>query len=87
MVDRTDLESAICFAEGAAAAYEVIHSHLMGSTADGWKTLGIAPRPGLRVTTLSHCEQQAMDHAGQAMCEAVREVSRVFYAALEERRL
>ena len=87
MSDRVDLESATCFAEGAAAVYDVIHSHLVSSTADGWKTLGIAPRPGLRVTTLSSSEQQAMDHAGQAMCEAVREVSRVFYAALQERRL
>ena len=71
-------------AEGAAAVFDILHSHLVASTVAGFEALGLQPRDDIRVTALSPQEQRAIDHAGLALCLAVRRVSAVFYAAVDE---
>ena len=87
MANYLDLESAIMDAEGAVAVFDILQSHLTGSTAAGFQALGLTFREDICVTALSPQEQRALDHAGLELCSAIREVSRVFYAALKERRL
>ena len=86
MADRVDLESAIMDAEGAAAVLSILEDELMINTAAGWETLRLEPREDLCVTALSPTERRALDHASVSLQRAVAEVSRVFYAAVEERR-
>ena len=87
MANRSDLESAIMDAEGAAAVLSILEIELTSSTAAGWEALQLEPREDLCVTTLSPTERLALDHASQSLQRAVAEVSRVFYAAVDARAL
>ena len=87
MVDKTDLESAIMDAEGAAAVLEILEEKLTSSTTAGWEALEMKPRDYLRVTALSPTADRALRYAGLSLRSAVAEVSRIFYAAVEEGRL
>ena len=83
MVDRSDLESAIMDAEGAAAVLWALEDDLTSSTTAGWEVLRLNPRDNLCFTALSPRQQLALDYASRNLQQTVAEVSRVFYAALE----
>lgn len=87
MVDRIDLESAIMDAEGAAAVLSILEDELVSNTTAGWKALRLKPRGDLCVTALSPMERRALDHASHSLQQAVVEVARIFYAAVEARTL
>ena len=87
MANYLDLESAIMDAEGAVAVQSVLEDALLSSADAGWVALGLKPREDLCVTALSPSEQRALQYASLRVWVAVKEVSQVFRAVLEEGRL
>ena len=87
MSDRIDLESAILDAEGAAAVLEVLEDKLRSSTKAGWEALKLREVEGLSVVVSSSQEFRALTYASQNLQDAIAEVSRVFYAAVEARKI